>query len=207
MPIVYSVVTANGAIVAECTLARDHDFRPIVNLLLERIVLTPNMRKSYTHENLTFNYIVSPMSVLFLCVSDKEFPTRISFAYLQNLMAEYAPLKFNEEFLRSKMDFYSNDPKADKILTIKKDVEAAREVMVENIEAVLKRGEKLDDLLQKTDMLATHATTFQKGATKLKKHMWWMNVKLWLVIGAIVAVILLVIIWIACGLTFQRCRP
>ena len=45
--------------------------------------------------------------------------------------------------------------------------------MVENIEAVLKRGERLEDLLVRTDALSQHSDRFKTSAVKLRKTMWY----------------------------------
>jgi len=45
--------------------------------------------------------------------------------------------------------------------------------MVQNIESVLARGEKLDVLVDKTDDLQDQAQKFQRQGTMLRKKMWW----------------------------------
>ncbi len=45
--------------------------------------------------------------------------------------------------------------------------------MVENIEKVLERGEKLDLLVGKTDALSDTALHFRREARRLRTTMWW----------------------------------
>lgn len=55
--------------------------------------------------------------------------------------------------------------------------------MVQNLERVLQRGERIELLVQKTEELQTNAATFRKTSTDLKRHFWWRNVKIWIAVG------------------------
>lgn len=64
----------------------------------------------------------------------------------------------NESFsptLKSMMDYYNSEPGAgDNIQQLKSKVEETKGVMVENIDQVLGRGEKIELLVDKTDRLS-----------------------------------------------------
>jgi vesicle-associated membrane protein 7 len=81
--------------------------------------------------------------------------------------------------------------------------------MVENIEKVLARGEKIELLVDKTEALNNSARKFQRASKSLKSAMWWKNVKMWLLIGAIVIVVCYAIAAFACGpaLNTGTCAP
>lgn len=49
--------------------------------------------------------------------------------------------------------------------------------MRENITKVAERGERLDSLQDKTDNLAISAQTFKRGANRVRKNMWWKDMK------------------------------
>lgn len=74
--------------------------------------------------------------------------------------------------------------------------------MRDNINKVSQRGERLDHLQDKTDNLAVSAQGFRRGANRVRKAMWWkdMKMRMWIAIGV---VILLVIIIVPAG----RFRP
>ncbi|KAI8906539.1 hypothetical protein PhCBS80983_g01009 [Powellomyces hirtus] len=67
-------------------------------------------------------------------------------------------------------------------------------IMHNNIEKVMQRGERLESLQNKTDDLQQGALQFKRGATKVRRQMWWKDLKLKLIIAAIVIVILIIII-------------
>ncbi|KAJ5110050.1 Synaptobrevin [Penicillium argentinense] len=51
-------------------------------------------------------------------------------------------------------------------------------VMRENINKVSQRGERLDSLQDKTDNLAVSAQGFRRGANRVRKQMWWKDMKM-----------------------------
>ena len=81
-----------------------------------------------------------------------------------------------------------------------------KQVMVQNIEMVLERGEKLELLVDKTDALNTTAFTFEKSSRKLKEAMFWKKVKLYLLALSLLGFVVFIITWVACGADFSKCK-
>jgi len=74
-------------------------------------------------------------------------------------------------------------------------------VMRENIKNVSQRGERLDSLQDKTDNLAVSAQGFRRGANRVRKQMWWKDVKMRMCLIAGIVLLLIVIIVPAVTLT------
>ncbi|KAM3968197.1 synaptobrevin-1 [Aphomia sociella] len=73
-------------------------------------------------------------------------------------------------------------------------------IMRVNVEKVLERDQKLSDLDNRADALQHGAAQFEQQAGKLKKKMWFQNMKMMLIIGAIGLVLLIIIIvWATSG--------
>ena len=49
--------------------------------------------------------------------------------------------------------------------------------MVQNVEQILSRGERIELLVDKTDVMAGQATAFRRGARSVRRQMWWKNQK------------------------------
>lgn len=49
--------------------------------------------------------------------------------------------------------------------------------MQDNIKKVAERGERLESLQDKTDTLAVSAQGFRRGANRVRKAMWWKDVR------------------------------
>ena len=78
-------------------------------------------------------------------------------------------------------------------------MDEVRITMVDNIARVVERGEKLDDVLAKSDGLRTTADGFRRTATRLKKRLFWANCKTLLAVVCFGAALLAVIFFAACG--------
>lgn len=67
--------------------------------------------------------------------------------------------------------------------------------MRENINKVSQRGERLDALQDKTDNLAVSAQGFRRGANRVRKQMWWkdMKMRMCLIIGIIILLVIIIV--------------
>ena len=110
----------------------------------------------------------------------------------------------NEDFsrvLHRQMDFFSrNLGEADRVHRVQGEIDEVRTVMVENIERVLQRGEKIELLVDKTENLNQQAFRFKRQSTVLRRTMWCKNVKLWLLLAGAVALIISFVSMGICGI-------
>ncbi|KAI0999869.1 hypothetical protein K3495_g8329 [Podosphaera aphanis] len=68
-------------------------------------------------------------------------------------------------------------------------------VMRENINKVSQRGERLDSLQDKTDNLAVSAQGFRRGANRVRKQMWWKDMKMRMcLLGGIIILLIIIIV-------------
>lgn len=80
-----------------------------------------------------------------------------------------------------------------KLTQVQDQVNDVKVILKDNINKVLERGEKLDDLIDKTDDLRATADSFQKTSTRVARKYWWKNVKMMIIIGVIVVIIIVLI--------------
>ncbi|XP_071955959.1 vesicle-associated membrane protein 8-like [Antedon mediterranea] len=83
---------------------------------------------------------------------------------------------------------------SDKTKQLQKDVDQVTDIMQENIEKILERGDKLDDLSKHADDLEQNSAGFKKTAVKVRKKMWWKNTKYMILLTVIVLLIILIIV-------------
>lgn len=77
-------------------------------------------------------------------------------------------------------------------------------IMRVNVEKVLERDQKLSELDNRADALQQGASQFEQQAGRLKRKMWWKNVKMMIIMGVIGATVLIIlIVWIASSLESQ----
>lgn len=67
--------------------------------------------------------------------------------------------------------------------------------MRDNINKVSQRGERLDNLQDKTDNLAVSAQGFRRGANRVRKAMWWkdMKMRMWIAIGIVILLVIIIV--------------
>ena len=217
MPIIYSLVARKSTILAEYT-GSTGNFTTITKRILDKIP-SQNSKMSYVYDRHVFHYIVDD-GLTFLCMSVENFSRRLCFAFLEDIKGRFrssygdrgrvaVAYGMNAEFsrvLHKQMDFFSSDPNADKLTQVSADVDEVRSIMVDNIEKVIDRGEKIDLLVDKTQNLSQRTVQFKTSATRLKNVMWWKNLKLILIIAAVVIVLVYILVCIICGgLAWQGC--
>lgn len=78
---------------------------------------------------------------------------------------------------------------------VNQEINQAVNTMQSNIMTVGQRGEHLDALQTKTDDLATQANGFRRGANRVRKQMWWkdMKMRMCIIIGIIVLLVIIIV--------------
>jgi vesicle-associated membrane protein 7 len=88
----------------------------------------------------------------------------------------------------------------DAIRNAQQEIEDVREIMSENIERVLERGERIDLLVDKTDRLGGSARDFRVRSTGLRRRMWWKNVRLMALLVVVIIFLVYLFVGFGCGL-------
>jgi len=161
-------------------------------------------KTTLTSSNCKFHCIVEN-GIIYMCAAKSGFETRPCFAFLTEIKDQFRnssmPMRvvsagsheFDSEFnnvLKKEMDRYSKPGAGDQLSTLQGQVKEVTGVMSQNIESVVQRGEKLDDLMDKTEDLESATATFAKTASKIKKKYWWKNLKMKIIIAIVVFVII-----------------
>ncbi|GAW82316.1 VAMP-like protein YKT62 [Plasmodium gonderi] len=116
-----------------------------------------------------------------LVLSTKSYPLRIAFGLIDNAQKLFQKkcrgryenitqdLKEGTLFaneLNELLTQYQNPSEADKLSRVQKDLDEVKDVMLKNIEDLLQRGEKLDDLMKKSQDLSNSSYQFYRQAKK-----------------------------------------
>jgi hypothetical protein len=76
------------------------------------------------------------------------------------------------------MHTYNTSPPADELTRAQTELNQVKDIMVQNVEQILSRGERIELLVDKTDVMAGQATAFRRGARTVRREMWWKNKKI-----------------------------
>ena len=85
-----------------------------------------------------------------------------------------------------------------KVASVQQQVSEVKEIMMDNIEKVLDRGEKIEVLVDKTEALRFQADNFHKQGRALRNRMWWNNLKMKLILLTFVIGVGIIIFCVFC---------
>lgn len=120
---------------------------------------------------------IHPNKFAVTVVCDPEYPQRVAFSLIAEIMNQFfasgmqwenivkdrdlkwAPL---EQFIKD----YQNPASVDKLMRIENELNSITDIMHKNIDQLLKRGETLENLMQKSQDLSTVSYDFYKRAKK-----------------------------------------
>lgn len=123
---------------------------------------------------------------------DDLFGDRFSIAY--NLDREFGPK------LKEHMEYCMNHPdEMSKLSKLKAQITEVKGIMMDNIEKVLDRGEKIELLVDKTENLQFQADSFQRQGRQLRRKMWFQNLQMKLMVGGAILVFIIIVWLFACG--------
>ncbi|KAK9395302.1 vesicle-associated membrane protein 8 [Crotalus adamanteus] len=87
----------------------------------------------------------------------------------------------------------------DRVKNLQNEVEGVKNIMTQNVERILARGENLDHLRNKTEDLEATSEHFKTTSQKVARKYWWKNIKMIAIICIIAVIILILIILLATG--------
>ncbi|KAJ9554780.1 hypothetical protein OSB04_009394, partial [Centaurea solstitialis] len=185
MAILYALVARGTTVLAEFS-AVTGNAGAIVRRILENLPPeTESTRLCFSQDGYIFHILRSD-SLTFLCMANDTFGRRIPFSYLEDIqmrfmknygkVAPFAPAYgMNDEFsrvLHQQMEFFSSNPSADTLKRLRGEV---RTVMVDSIEKILNRGERLELLVDKTSTIQDSSFHFRKQSKRLHTALWMKN--------------------------------
>ena len=91
----------------------------------------------------------------------------------------------------------TNQEGDDKVTALQSQVQDVTNIMNENVNNVLERGGKLKDLEDRASVLKEGADQFEKSGLKIKKKMWWENMKMKIIIALLSLLLIIIIIIVA----------
>jgi len=112
-------------------------------------------------------------------VCDTEYPQFVAFTIIKEALQLFNSAPSNDvtsistdsnltisglsELLRK----YQDPSEADKVLKVQKTLDETKEIIIQSIDSLLDRGEKLDDLVQRSNDLSFQSKAFAKKADEL----------------------------------------
>ncbi|KAL8101353.1 vesicle-associated membrane protein 722-like [Apium graveolens] len=206
--LIYAFVARGSVILAEFT-EFSGNFNSIAFQCLQKLP-SSNNKFTYNCDGHTFNYLVDN-GFTYCVVADESAGRQIPIAFLERVKDDFvsrygggkgatAPAKsLNKEYgtkLKEHMQYCIDHPEEiSKLAKVKAQVSEVKGVMMENIEKVLDRGEKIELLVDKSENLHQQAQDFRSAGTQIRRKMWFQNMKIKLIVlGILIAIILIIVL-------------
>ena len=138
----------------------------------------PGQRQSVEQDQYLV-HVINRNGLAAIAVMDKEYPSRSAFCVLQKICDDYCDTFGQEqwktlteddvkgnEIMEDAIVKYQDPMAADKILKIQRELDDTKVVLHKTIDSVLARGEKLDNLVDKSTDLSLASQMFYKQARK-----------------------------------------
>ncbi|GAB2218538.1 hypothetical protein Droror1_Dr00001765 [Drosera rotundifolia] len=211
--LIYSFVARGTVILAEYTEFTGN-FTTIASQCLNKLPATNN-KFTYNCDGHTFNFLVHD-GFTYSVVAVESVGRQLPMSFLERVKDDFTKKygggkaatalakSLNKDFgpkLKEHMQYCVDHPEEmNKLSKVQAQISEVKGVMMENIEKVLDRGEKIELLVDKTDNLRNQAQEFRQQGTKMRRKMWLQNMKIKLIVlGIIIALILIIVLSVCHG--------
>ncbi|BFZ02904.1 hypothetical protein BsWGS_05943 [Bradybaena similaris] len=211
MTIHYSCI-ARGTTVLCSKDSGNGNFSDTLRSMLPNIPTQTDGKKTYTSNNYEFHCLIEN-GIVFICVTENGISKQQPYGFLSEIKRRFqsgalanradtagqGELDRDFDFVLVQQMQKFSQPGAGgsgAVAAVQAQVDEVKGVMSQNIERVLQRGDKLEDLMDKTEELEAGAATFQRTARKIQKRYWWRNKKMTLILVCVGLVAITVIVLI-----------
>ncbi|KAF4322304.1 hypothetical protein BBO99_00004083 [Phytophthora kernoviae] len=222
MSIVYTLVARQQSVLCEHT-DQSGNFPTVTRAVLKHLAqhestAAPAASKSVFPYNEFNFFFLHDDGITYMCMAEERVHANVAFmmlAEMQKVFLErytqqaqtalaYAMSSFNST-LDALMKKYDNYKVETPMSQVRQKMERVKTLMIDNVNQLMERGEKIELLVTRTNKLQQDAMKYEKSAKKLKNAFWWMNVKYWIYTALALCVLALVISFLICGTDFSSC--
>ncbi|KAK6220506.1 synaptobrevin [Colletotrichum tabaci] len=137
----------------------------------------PGQRQDIEEGDNTFHCVGRSEGICGVIISDHQYPSLVAHQLLSKIVDEFLTKHPRSTWatgepklvlpeLKEYLTKYQDPQQADSILKIQKELDETKIVLHKTIQSVLERGEKIDDLVAKSDGLSSQSKMFYQQAKK-----------------------------------------
>ncbi|KAF9386531.1 SNAP receptor [Podila verticillata] len=154
------------------------EYKSQAKLIFRKLNANSEKRCSIESGSYVFHYIIDH-GVVHLCICERNYPRKLAFTYLDDLSKEffmsygneidrpglrpYAFVKF-DTFMQKTKRLYQDTRTQSNLTKLHEDLQDVTKIMTRNMEDLLYRGETLDNLQGKSEMLLRDSAHYRKTA-------------------------------------------
>ncbi|XP_019450133.1 PREDICTED: vesicle-associated membrane protein 722-like [Lupinus angustifolius] len=209
--LIYSFVARGTVVLAEHSDFAGN-FTDVAMQCLQKLPAS-NTKFTYKADGHTFNFLAHG-GFTYCVVAVDSLGLHITMAFLERIKDDFTKSygggkaaiatekSLNKEFgpkLKEHMQYcVEHSEEVSKLAKVKAQVSEVQEVMKENIDQVLNRQVKIDVLMDKSENLHNQAQDFRDNGNQIRRKMWLKNMKIKLIIIAILIAFILIIVLSVC---------
>ena len=215
----FALISRGKTVLCDHQIAANGNFELTCQSVLDN-VSRETSKTSYECDEYVVHAYVSG-NITYLCVTGTIFDRNVAFnclfelerrlisAGLQERAQIAGPYALRSSFGSIMKDVLSEYSSSDVLDHLENKVGAVQGIMRQNINKAVHRGENLDDLTDRSELLAHSSTYFRSSATKLRKRLFWRNARLWIILCVIllciaVGIAVIVVVVLAAKGDFNR---
>ena len=156
--------------------------------------------------------------MLYMAMCDDQRP-RVPFAFLDRIKTEFREAytdadvnkaiaySFDKAFgkkMAAAMEHFNN-PGSDNFSNVENKINEVKNVMVQNIDSILARGEKLDMLVDRTQELQESSKQFRNQSRALRQAMLYRKIKMYALIFLAFSFFMWLLTSFICGFDYDKC--
>ncbi|GJJ68791.1 synaptobrevin homolog YKT6 [Entomortierella parvispora] len=137
----------------------------------------PGQRQSIEESNYVGHVYGRSEGVAGVVITDKEYPPRVAFSLLNKILDEFTTKYPNSALwsnpgqcpypeLKQYIVTYQDPKQGDTIMKVQRELDETKIILHKTIESVLERGEKMESLVERSDVLSSQSKMFYKTAKK-----------------------------------------
>eukprot|EP00929_Paragymnodinium_shiwhaense_P070934 TRINITY_DN36026_c0_g1_i2.p1 TRINITY_DN36026_c0_g1~~TRINITY_DN36026_c0_g1_i2.p1 ORF type:complete len:271 (-),score=34.24 TRINITY_DN36026_c0_g1_i2:41-853(-) len=203
--LIKSAVVARGTfVVCEYDASTGgEDLNEVSRKVLSKIPRTGAIR-SYVYAGYTFNYVLEK-DLIFLCIAAVAAGSELVFQFLNELKRNFQRLSLqlngpnrSSELARMLKDMigkYNSEQDTSKVRQMERELEDVTDMMRDNLSKVMERGERIESLIDKTNIFAGEAISFRKGAKRHNDAVWWQENRCRLIFYGCVTTLGMLTLW------------
>lgn len=188
--------------------------------LLDNNTIDNLTKNTYIYDNYMFHILQQYSGInklIILTMSTLQYNTSVAYKFLHELLElllkQYEIVDLIQMNAYNIQQLYSHTIDAtqsqyntqygvngdSKMIHVNTQINDVKSVMIDNIDCLLDRGDKIELLVQKTDMLNDESIKFKKSSKQLKIQYIMKNIRLWVMLAAVLIAVIYIIVAAGCG--------
>ncbi|XP_063244278.1 uncharacterized protein LOC134543296 [Bacillus rossius redtenbacheri] len=208
----YSCVS-NGEFILVSHQTEPENYCPMVYSIIRDLDRQGMRKLTFPVDKFQMHVLVDG-GLVFACVTYATSQHFVPFTFLETVRRQFCDVpslvarsphareyEFDRDFapVLSSIVYEFNVGRGDQVSRLQAQVDDVKRIMLDNVEKVIQRGENLDDLLSKTESLESVGSAFRQRTREVYLKARCQNLKMWLVIGSLVAGVLTVAVLVIVG--------